>query len=148
MKLINKTLPNGQYKPIPHIPDDFSKLGQVMTETELHDFGLTLLIAYLVIKDYDVVQPTGNLKGENLHMIVKAPNNKMFDFWVKTVMYPQIPTIDLFENHKDIFCLASQINAIPVFAGVMLTCLSNEDPGMPIVGGSYKAEFSGVKSFY
>lgn len=147
MKLINKTLPDGQIKPIPHIPDDPGRIGTVMTETELHEFGLTLLIAYLDIKDADVVQPTGSLISENSHMIVKAPNNQMFDFWVKTVMCPQVPTIDLFKHHEDIICLASQINAIPVFAGLMLTCLSHEDPGMPIIGGSYKAEFTGLKQF-
>lgn len=55
--------------------------------------------------------------------------------------------IELFRNHKDIICLASQINAIPVFAGVILTCLSHKDPGMPIIGGSYKAEFTGLIQF-
>jgi hypothetical protein len=146
MILINRILHNGQIKPIPHLPDDRNRIGHVMTETELHDFGLTLLIAYLVIKDCDIVQPVGSLKGENPHMIVKAPNNKVFDFWVKTVMTPQIPTIELFKNEKDIICLASQINAKPVFAGIILSCLSHEDPGVPIIGGSYKAEFTGLKA--
>ena len=32
----------------------------------------------------------------------------MSDFWAKTVMYPQIPNIALFKNHKDIICLAGR----------------------------------------
>lgn len=147
MKLINKLLPGEQIKPIPHLPDDTSRIGKVMNEVELHEFGLTLIIAYLVIDNAEIVQAKGNLQGENPHMIVKAPNNKLFDFWVKTVMFSQIPTIDLFKNHKDIICLASQIKAKPLFAGIRLTCLSHEDPCMPIVGGSYKAEFTGLKEF-
>jgi len=46
MILINNTLPDGQIKLIPHLPDDPGRIGNVMTITELHEFGLTILIAY------------------------------------------------------------------------------------------------------
>ncbi len=47
MILINRTLPDGQIKPITHIGDDPERVGKIMTKDELHEFGLALLIAYL-----------------------------------------------------------------------------------------------------
>ncbi|MFH0841472.1 MAG: hypothetical protein V1903_02505 [Bacteroidota bacterium] len=118
-----------------------------MTDTELHEFATILLIGYLDICNGNVIKPTGILKEEHPHMIVTAPNGKVFDFWIKVVMHPLTPTIELFEHHTEIIHLAKQVNAIPVFAGVKLTCMSNEDSSIPICGGRFKAEFTGIKQF-
>lgn len=144
---MNKTFPDGQIMPFIHIADNFDRIGKVMTDAELHEFAMILLIGYLDICNGNVIQPTGILKEEHPHMIVKAPNGKVFDFWIKVVMHPQTPTIELFEHHSEIIYLAKQFNAIPVFAGVKFTCLPIEDNSMPICGGKYKAEFTGIKQF-
>jgi len=81
-------------------------------------------------------------------MVIVAPNDKVFDFWVYTAMYPQIPSIELFENHQDIIEISRQYEAIPLFAGIRLSCLSYDDISLPIYGGSYKAEFTGLKQFW
>ena len=47
MILINRILPDGQIKPIPHKGDNPEKAGEIMAKKELHKFGLALLIVYL-----------------------------------------------------------------------------------------------------
>jgi hypothetical protein len=37
--------------------------------------------------------------------------------------------------------------AIPVFAGMKMTCVSTEEKNIPVYGAGYVAEFTGFKAF-
>jgi hypothetical protein len=62
-------------------------------------------------------------------------------------MYPTIPSISSIENHEEVYKLSNQYNAIPVFAGIRLSCVSNQERKIPVYGAGYVAEFSGFKAF-
>jgi hypothetical protein len=62
-------------------------------------------------------------------------------------MYATIPGIVSIENHKEVIKLSNQFNAIPVFAGMRLKCVSTEENNIRGYGAGYVAEFTGFKAF-
>jgi hypothetical protein len=62
-------------------------------------------------------------------------------------MFPNIPGVELIDNPEEAVSLSKQFNAIPVFAGMVLKCVSTKEYDKPICGGQYIAEFTGFKSF-
>jgi hypothetical protein len=55
------------------------------------------------------------------------------------------PGIESIENPKEVIKLSNQFNAIPVFAGVRLSCVSTDENSISIYGAGYIAEFTGFK---
>ena len=62
-------------------------------------------------------------------------------------MFPKIPNIESIENQKEIINVSKPFNATPVFAGIRLSCISTEEYIVPIYGGDYIVEFTGLKKF-
>ena len=62
-------------------------------------------------------------------------------------MYPIIPSIVSIENHEEVCKLSNQFKAIPVFAGMRMSCVSTEEKTIPFYGAGYVAEFTGFKAF-
>jgi hypothetical protein len=147
MILLNNTLPDGKIQPIPHKADIPDRVGEIMTKEELHEFGLALLIVYLYKQKGELIRSNGNLGNEYPHLVAKNPNDELLYIWVKTEMYPTIPSIESIENHEEVCKLSNQFNAIPVFAGIRLTCVSTEKKIVPVYSGGYIAEFTGFKGF-
>jgi len=147
MITINKTLPDGQIKPVHHKGDNPERDGKIMTKVELHEFGLSLLIAYLNNQKGKLIRSNGNLGNEYPHLVAKNPKDELLYIWVKTEMYPTIPSIVSIENHEEVIKLSNQFSAIPVFAGMRMKCVSTEENGIPIYGAGYIAEFTGFKAF-
>lgn len=131
-------------KPIIHKcePD---RVGEVMTEQEIHEFGLALLIVYLYRQKGNLISSNGNLSNDYPHLVAENPKKELLYIWVKTEMYPTIPSVISIENHEEVINISKQFNAIPVFAGIMLTCDSTEENVTPKCGGGYIAQFTGLK---
>jgi hypothetical protein len=51
------------------------------------------------------------------------------------------------ENHEEVFKLTNQFNAILLFAGMKLKCVSTEKNNIPDYGAGYETEFSGFNAF-
>jgi hypothetical protein len=147
MILINRTLPDGKIKPIPHKGDNPEKAGGIMDEKELHKFGLQLLIVYLYKQKGDLIRANSHIGNEYPHLVAKNPNGELLYIWVKTEMYPSIPSIVSIENHEEVIKLSDQFKATPVFAGMRMKCVSTEENGLPVYGAGYVAEFTGFKAF-
>jgi len=147
MITINKTLPDGQIKPVHHKGDNPERDGKIMTKEELHEFGLGLLIAYLNNQKGKLIRSNGNLGNEYPHLVAKNPKDELLYILVKTEMYPTIPSIVSIENHEEVIKLSNQFSAILVFAGMRMKCVSTEENGIPIYGAGYIAEFTGFKAF-
>jgi hypothetical protein len=147
MITINKPLPDGNLKPIPHKGNNPARVGEIMTKEELHEFGLALLIAYLNYQKGTLIRSNHNIGNEYPHLTAKNPEGELLYIWVKTVMYPKVPSIVSIENHEEVIKLSNQFNATPVFAGMVLTCVSTEEKSIPVYGGGYVAEFTGFKAF-
>jgi hypothetical protein len=62
-------------------------------------------------------------------------------------MYPTIPGIESIENHEEVIKLSNQFNAIPVFAGLRLSCVSTERNSVPVYGAGYIVGYAGLKAF-
>jgi hypothetical protein len=147
MILINRTLSDGQIKPILHKGDNPERAGEIVTNKELHEFGLALLIAYLYRQKGELIRSNGNIGNEYPHLIAKNPKGELLYIWVKTEMYPTIPSIISIENHEEVIKLSNQFDAIPVFAGIRSKCVSTEKNVIPVYGAGYVAEFTGFKAF-
>ena len=146
MITINKPLPDGKLKPIPHKGDNPERVGEIMTKEELHKFGLGLLIAYLNIQKGELIKANFNIGNDYPHLIAKNPKGQLLYIWVKTEMYPTMPSIVSIENHEEVIKLSNQFGATPVFAGMRMKCVSTEE-NIPVYGGGYIAEFTGLKAF-
>jgi hypothetical protein len=144
---INKSLPDGKLKPIPHKENNPERVGKIMTKEELHKFGLALLIAYLNIQKGELIRSNHSLGNEYPHLVAKNPKGQLLYIWVKTEMYPTMPGILSIENHEEVIKLSKQFNATPVFAGMKLTCVSTEEMSVPVYGAGYNAEFTGFRAF-
>jgi hypothetical protein len=147
MIIINKTLPDGQLKPVHHIGDNPERDGKIMTKEELHEFGLGLLIAFLNNQKGKLIRSNGNLGNEYPHLVAKNPKDELLYIWIKTEMCPVTPSIASIENHEEVIKLFHQFSAIPVFAGIRLSCVSTDEKSVPVYGAGYVAEFTGFKAF-
>jgi len=146
MILLNSTLPDGRIKPITHKGDNHERDGEIMTDQELHEFGVALLTVYLYKQKGELIRSNKNIGTDYPHLIAKKPQGELLYIWVKTEMEPTVPNIKSIENHEEVNKLSKQFNATPVFAGINLSCLTRKDRSNPIYGGSYQAKFLGFKS--
>jgi hypothetical protein len=144
MDYLNKLGPD--YKPIPitHKCDE-NRIGQVMTNQELHQFGMDLLITYLFKHNGKFLGVNDNIGNDYPNLVVKDPDNQLLYIWVKTDIFPTFSEIESIENLEEIIKLASQFNASPVFAGIRFRRVSTEENNHTICGGDYIAEFMGLK---
>ena len=110
---------------------------------ELHEFGIALLTVYLYYQKGSFISSNHSLSNDYLHLVVKNPEKELSYIWVKTEMYPAIPSVKSIENLKEIYKISNQFNAIPVFAGIVWTFDSIEENVGPICGGGYFAQFTG-----
>ena len=147
MILLNSTLSNGKVQSITHKGDKPERVGEIMTWKELHEFGLALLIVYLYKQKGTLIKANDNIGNEYPHLIAKNPKGELLYIWVKTEMFPNIPSTKSIENHEEVYNISNQYNAISVFAGMRLTCVPAEEKNAPVYGAGYVAEFTGLKSF-
>ena len=146
MILINSTLPDGRIQPIPHKGDNSERNGEIMTDLELHKFGVALLIVYLYKQKGELIRANNNIGNEYPHLVAKNPKGELLYIWIKTEMYPTIPSVMSIENHVEVIKLSKQVGAIPVFAGMRMKCVSTDENSLPIYGAGYEAEFTGFKA--
>jgi len=147
MILINRVLPDGTIKSIIHKGDDHGRDGEIMTDKELHEFGVALLTVYLYKQKGELISSNHKIGNEYPHLVAKNPKGELLYIWVKTEMEPKTPSIKSIENHEEVYKLSKQFNAIPVFAGINLSCVTKIDRSIPIYGGVFVANFLGFKSF-
>jgi hypothetical protein len=145
MILLNKL--SSDNKPLPIIHKcELEKVGKVMTLQEIHEFGLDLLIVYLYYQGGNLISSNDNISNEYPHLIVKNPKQELLYIWVRTEIASKVPRFIYGENHIEIINLARQNNATSLFAGIILTFNSIEENDIPLCGGGYFAQFSGLKA--
>jgi hypothetical protein len=147
MITLNKELPDGKLKPIVHKGDDPESINEIMTKEELHEFGISLLIVFFNNQRGKLFRCNHNISNDYPHIVVESPKDGLLYVWVKTGIYPIIPSIVSIENQEEVVTLANQFNAIPVFAGIRLSSVTTEEINIPLYGGGYIAEFTGLKIF-
>jgi hypothetical protein len=143
MIYLNKLGPG--FKPIPfEDKTDNERVGKVMTKEELHKFGMDLLITYLHKQNCKFFGVNDSIGFEYPHLIVKNGENELLYIWIRIEMFPTQPNLGPIANKEAAIKLSKQFNAKPLFAGIRMKCTSSEDSSIPIIGGEYIAEFSGL----
>ena len=70
-----------------------------MTARELHEFGSALLTVYLYKQNGELIRANDKIGNEYPHLVAKNPKGELLYIWIKTEMYPTIPTVMSIENH-------------------------------------------------
>lgn len=73
------------------------------------------------------------------HLVVENPQKVLLYVWVKTELSPNIPVYKSNDKHAEIIKLLKHSGALPVFAGIMISCASAEGNLIPKCGGEYYA---------
>jgi hypothetical protein len=84
MILINRTLPNGQIKPIVHKGDIPERDGEIMSKEDIHEFGLAMLIVYLNKQNGKLIRANNNIGNEYPHLVTKNPKGELLYIWVNS----------------------------------------------------------------
>lgn len=140
MILINKD----RSYPIIHKHDP-GRQGQLMTEQEIHEFGIELLIVYLYNQKGNLISANHNWFSEYPNLVVEDPDKKLLYVWIETDISPNIPVYKEDEHQKERLNLANKFNALPVFVGIILSCEPSDGNNIPICGGKFIVVFTGFK---
>ena len=87
--------------PIVHKCDP-ERTGEIMTKQEMHEFGIDLLIVYLYNQKGNLISTNNNLSNEYPHILVENPKEELLYIWVKTEIYPIIPSVKSIENREEV----------------------------------------------
>jgi len=145
MLTINTTDKNNKLLPITH-KEDPSRIGEPMTDEELHAFAVQLVLVYYHYNKGYIKDTNINPGIDYPHIVMENEDtNKLYYVTVKAVIYPDIPEPLPTENYSTLIKLAEEVNAIPVFIGVTFTNYSAGDESPPKCGGEYIVKITRLK---
>ncbi len=145
MYLINNKNESNETIPIAHKCDEID-IGRPMTEADLHEFAVALVMVYYYQQEGDIKSINYNLGIEYPHIVMENVDcNKLYYVTVKAGIHPDIPEPLPSENYSTLIELAEETNAIPVFIGVTFTNYSADDYSPPICGGEYIVKITRLK---
>ena len=84
--------------------------------------------------------------SEYPNLIAENPDKQLLYIWIATDINPNIPSYTEDEHHEERIALSRSHNALPVFAGIVLSCYPTDEDIVPLCGGIYIAEFTGFKA--
>ena len=142
---INGIDKNNNLYPITH-KDDPARVGETMTDDELHAFAVQLVLVYYHCQN-------GNIKSRNINPGIEYPHivmrnkdtEKLYYLIVKAGIHPDIPRPLPTENYSTLIKLAKEANAIPVFIGAVFSNYSADNDCSPICGGDYVVKITRLK---
>jgi len=124
--------------PIKHICKP-ERLGKDMTGLELHEFGLSLFMTFLVVQDGKLIAVIMNPENGAPNIAVENPQKVLLHIWVKTDLAPIIPVHERNETHDAIVEASRKYGAKPCFASITISCASKVGKLIPKCGGEYYA---------
>jgi DNA-directed RNA polymerase subunit RPC12/RpoP len=131
--------------PITHKGDP-ARIGEPMTDEELHVFGVELVLVYYHYQNGNIIRRNINPGIEYPHIVIRNKvTEKLYYVIVKGAIYPEIPEPLPTENYSTLIKLAEEAKAIPVFIGVTFTNYSADDDSPPICGGDYIVKITRLK---
>jgi hypothetical protein len=110
-----------------------------MTGLELHEFGLSLFMTYLVVQDGKLIAVIMNPENGAPNMVVENPQKVLLHIWVKTDLAPIIPVHERNETHDAIVEASRKYGAKPCFASITISSASKEGNLIPKCGSEYYA---------
>ena len=74
-----------------------------MTKEGIHEFGISLLLVYLHLQKGNLINVNMNLANGYPPIVVENPKKEFLYVWVKTELYPNIPSVHSIENKEKVF---------------------------------------------
>ena len=142
---INGIDKNNNLVPITH-KDDPARVGQPMTDEELHAFAVSLVLVYYHYQNAYIIRRNVNSGIEYPHIVMRNKDTeKLYYLIVKAGIHPDIPEPLPIENYSTLIKLAEEARAIPVFIGVVFSNYSTDNDSPPICGGDYIVKITRLK---
>ena len=131
--------------PITHKSDP-ERVGETMTDEELHVFGVELVLVYYHYQNAYIIRRNVNPGIEYPHIVMRNKDTeKLYYLIVKAGIHPDIPRPLPTGNYSTLIKLAKEAKAIPVFIGVTFTNYSADENSPPICGGEYVVKITRLK---
>lgn len=118
---------------------------ELMTEAEIHDFGVEVVVGYLQKEGYAIEGINQNL-GHNPQILARKGNLYKF-VAVRTACYPNKGKIATPEEFMNLVKHAEKHGALPYFAAVGICNADSytaEECGTPVKGAPYHIMFDGI----
>ena len=142
---INGIDENNNLYPITHKGDP-ERIGQPMTDEELHVFGVELVLVYYHYQNAYIIRRNVNPGIEYPHIVMRNKDTeKLYYLIVKAGIHPDIPKPLPTENYSTVIRLAEEAKAIPVFIGVTFSSYSADENNPPKCGGDYVVNITKLK---
>ena len=138
MTYLNKLTDDDIPIPITHICKA-ERSGKDMTGLELHEFGLSLFMTYLVVQDSNLIGVIMNPDDGAPNLIIENPQKELLYIWVKTSLAPIIPVNERTEWHDAIVEASRKRGAKPCFASITISSASRDGNLIPKCGSYYYA---------
>ncbi|GAG95156.1 unnamed protein product, partial [marine sediment metagenome] len=131
--------------PITHKGDP-KRVGQPMTDEELHVFAVELALVYYHYQNGNIIRRNINPGIEYPHIVMRNKDTeKLYYLIVKAGIHPDIPEPLPTENYSTVIKLAEEAKAIPVFIGAVFSNYSADNDNPPICGGEYIVKITRLK---
>lgn len=131
--------------PITH-KDDPARVGQPMTDKELHSFAVQLVLVYYHYQNGNIIRRNVNPGIEYPHIVMmNKDTEKLYYVTVKAGIHPDIPEPLPTENYSTVIKLAEEAKAIPVFIGAVFSSYSADNDSPPICGGEFIVKITRLK---
>lgn len=135
---------NGEPRVIYHLTTKERK-GQLMSKEELHLFAVEILTNLYKSEGMEIVDKNRIIGNEYPQFVMKSKNGKLYYVVVEAATFPTKPDTLYSTNYSNILHLASDFNAIPVFAGISFANATNEDMSKIVCGDGYFVAFKGLE---
>lgn len=145
MFAINARDKHNKLVPITH-KDDPARVGEPMTDKELHSFAVQLVLVYYHYQNGNIIRRNVNPGIEYPHIVMRNKDTeKLYYLIVKAGIHPDIPEPLPKENYSALIKLAKEAKAIPAFIGVTFSNYSADNNSPPKCGGDYVVKITRLK---
>ena len=136
---------------ISHQTTDPSRQSQPITDQELMDFALDLLVDLYTKQGMKIKSENRIATCEYPNLVLLNKNGTVFFIAIKVARFPMNPLSISKEGYDALNELAQDAGAVPLFCPLSFGCATNatsfKDLANTIVGGNYFVAFRGAQGF-
>ena len=144
MYLVNNLDEENEIIPITHKCTE-SDIGKPITEEQLHEFAVELIMIYHYKQGGDIKSMNINLGIEYPHIVMESKeNNKLHYVTIKADYKPNVPEPLPKEYYSSLIKLSREAKAVPVFIGVVFDHITRNGQLEILCGDQFIVEYTGL----
>jgi len=144
MYLINNKNENNENIPITHKCDE-ADIGRPMTEEDLHEFAVALIMVYYYQQGGDIKSINDNPGIEYPHIVMEnKEKGKYYYVTIKADYSPNVPEPLPEEYYSSLIKFAREERAVPVFIGVVFYHIPRDGQSEILCGDQFIVEHTGL----